>query len=152
MNMTNRDMQFLEYQKWLLTKIMTVYGMQPIVLGVIDPTTGKLNSAEQMEAYRNETVKPLLELECYQLTKVLVQQGFGYDDVMITYDSLDSRDEISDAGIATSLVQGGILTPNEARKMYFQLPPIEGADSLVQGGMGMGVEGVPGINPFNAQE
>jgi len=142
MNLTNRDMQFLEYQKWLLTKIMTVYGMQPIVLGVIDPTTGKLNSREQLEAYRTETVKPLLEMECYQLTKVLVQQGFQYNDVKIVYESVDIKDELQDSTVAVSLVTGGILTPNEARKKYFQLEAIEGGDTLVTPSVGGGLEGL----------
>lgn len=130
MNLSNRDMQFLEYQRWLLCKIMTVYGMQPIVLGIIDPTTGKLNSEEQMKAYREETVRPLLELETYQLTKVLVQQGFGFDDVKIDYEAIDIQNELVNSQIAVSSVSAGILTPNEARRIYFQLPEIEGGDEL----------------------
>jgi len=130
MNMSNRDMQFLEYQRWLLCKIMAVYGMQPVVLGVIDPTTGKLNSAEQMEAFKNDTLKPLLSMECYQLTKVLVQQGFGFDDVIIESESVDITDEVSSTSIAVNLVGSGIITVNEARKMYFGLDPIEGGDAV----------------------
>ncbi len=131
MNMSNRDMQFLEYQKWLLCKIMAVYSMQPVVLGIIDPTTGKLNSKEQLEAYREEAVKPILEMECYQLTKVLVQQGFGYDKVKIDYEPIDIKDEVANSSIAVQAVSGGILTPNEARRMYFGLGEIEGGDKLI---------------------
>ena len=131
MNMTNRDMQFLEYQRWLLCKIMTVYAMQPVVLGVIDPTTGKLNSEQQLEAYREEAVRPLLELETYQLTKTLVQQGFGFDDVKIDYEPINIKDELVNTDIAVKSVSAGILTPNEARRMYFGLKDIEGGDKLI---------------------
>jgi len=131
MNMTNRDMQFLEYQRWLLCKIMTVYSMQPVILGVIDPTTGKLNSEQQLEAYREEAVRPLLELETYQLTKVLVQQGFGFDDVKIDYEPINIEDEVINTEIAVKAVSAGILTPNEARRMYFGLKEIEGGDKLI---------------------
>jgi len=147
MNMTNRDMQFLEYQRWLLCKIMTVYGMQPIVLGVIDPTTGKLNSEEQLKSYREETVKPLLEMECYQLTKVLVQQAFGFNDVKITYEPIDIVNELVNSQIAVQLVGAGILTPNEARRMYFQLHEIEGGDALRGSGTDMSEAITPELNP-----
>ena len=142
MNMTNRDMQFLEYQKWLLCKIMAVYGMQPVVLGVIDPTTGKLNSEQQLESFSEETVKPLIKLLCYQLTKVLVQQGFGFDDVKIDFESPDTRDEMSNTTIATTLTGAGIISVNEARKMYLGLNPIEGGDKLQST---QPTEGLPGM-------
>ncbi len=131
LNLTNRDMQFLEYQKWLLCKIMAVYGMQPVVLGVIDPTTGKLNSSEQLQAYREDTIRPLLELETYQLTKVLVQQGFGYDDVKVSYEPIDIKDEVQQAQTAVQLVNGRVITPNEARRMYLGLKEIDGGDKLM---------------------
>jgi HK97 family phage portal protein len=130
MNMTNRDMQFLEYQRWLLCKIMAVYSMQSIVLGVIDPTMGKLNSEQQLEAWKDETIKPLLDLESYQITKVLIQQGFGYDDVVISHDPIDIKDETANTSIAVQLVNTGIITVNEARKLYFGLEEVEGADKL----------------------
>lgn len=130
MNMTNRDMQFLEYQKWLLCKIMAVYGMQPAVMGIIDPSTGKLNTQEQLVAFRDETLKPILKMECYQLTKVLVQQGFGFDDVKIDFENVDVKDETANTSIAVGLVGSGIITVNEARRMYFGLDDVEGGDKL----------------------
>jgi phage portal protein BeeE len=143
MNLTNKDMQFLEYQRWLLCKIMIVYAMQPVVLGVIDPTTGKLNSEQQLQAYREEAVRPLLELESYQLTKVLVQQGFGFDDIKIDYEPINIEDEVVNADIAVKSVTAGILTPNEARRMYFGLGKIEGGDTLLgQQGQGLALSEV----------
>lgn len=136
MNMSNRDMQFLEYQKWLLGKIMAVYSIQPIILGMIDITTGKLNSQEQMEAFREECIRPMLELETYQLTKTLVQLGFGWEDIKITYETIDTRDAIVDTNLATTLVQAGIITVNEARQQYLDMEKIEGGDTLASTAMG----------------
>jgi HK97 family phage portal protein len=138
MNISNRDMQFLEYQHWLLSKIMAVYGMQPAVMGIIDPSSGKLNTQEQLVAFRDETLKPILSMECYQLTKVLVQQGFGFDDVKIEFENVDVKDETANTSIATSLVGAGIITVNEARRMYFGLDDVENGDKLKD----------PNANPF----
>ncbi len=140
MNMSNRDMQFLEYQKWLLCKIMAVYGMQPAIMGIIDPSTGKLNTQEQLVAFRDETLKPILSMECYQLTKVLVQQGFGFEDVKIDFDNVDVKDETANTSIAVGLVGAGIISVNEARRMYFGLEDIEGGDKLKEP-----TSGVPGM-------
>ena len=130
MNVSNRDMQFLEYQKWLLMKIMAVYGMQPLILGVVDPSTGKLNSEQQLEVYKNETIKPLLSMECYQLTKVLVQQGFQFDDVVIKHEPIDAKDDMANTDIAVRLKSSGIISVNEARTIYLGLETKEGADEL----------------------
>jgi len=60
---SHQEMQFMEYQRWTLVKIMAVYGLQPIVLGVITENTGKLNSEEQREQFKSDAILPLLALE-----------------------------------------------------------------------------------------
>lgn len=118
-----QDMQFIEFQRWLLNKIMAVYGMQPLVLGVIDATTGKLNSLEQREQFKQDAVLPLLKLECHRLTDVLVKQGFEYDDVVITFKEPKNVDEEFDLEKVKTGCQFGIITIDEARA-WINLPPL----------------------------
>ena len=80
-----QEMEFMQYQKWLKSKIMAVYGVTPIILGGIDGTTGKLNSKEQREQFKTNAVLPLLKLEAYRLTDVLIHRGFGFADLEIGY-------------------------------------------------------------------
>jgi len=125
---THEEMQFMEYQKWSLVKIMAVYGMQPIVLGVITENTGKLNSEQQRKQFKADAVIPLLNLEAHHLTDVLVNQGFGYDDIEIDYvepeQELTRKENAEIAQIAGKL---GVITINEAREMM-------GLDRLEEGG------------------
>lgn len=131
---THQEMQFMEYQKWTLQKIMAVYGMQPIVLGVIDPTTGKLNSDEQRRQFKADAIIPLLELESHHLTDVLVQRGFGYDDIEITYQEphqemdLQTASEVADKGAKYK-----VITKNEFRELIGLQPLDEeqGGDLLI---------------------
>jgi len=128
-----QEMQFLDYQKWTLQKIMTVYGMQPIVLGVVDSTTGKLNSKEQREQFKSDAVLPLLKLETYNLTDVLVRKGFGFDDVIITYEEPKENVDIDTmASITEKMAKlNGVIKVNEARRIL-GLPDLdEGGDELI---------------------
>jgi HK97 family phage portal protein len=130
-NENQRDMQFLEYQQWLLNKIMAVYGMQPMVLGVIDGTTGKLNSDEQREQFKSDAILPLLKLEAHRFTDVLIKQGFGYDDIELTHIEPENIDEEFELDRMKAACQFGIVTVNEARS-FINLPPLEeGGEVLV---------------------
>lgn len=122
-----RDMQFLEYQKWLLTKIMAVYGLQPIVLGVIDATTGKLNSKEQREQFYQDAILPLLKLEAHHFTDILINQGFGFDDIKISHEAPIDIDEEFNLKVFTEACKAGVIKVNEARELI-GLPPLEGPE------------------------
>ena len=58
--LTNEDMQFQEYSRWLLSKIMAVYHMQAAVLGVIEVNQGRINAGYQETQFKKDAVKPLL--------------------------------------------------------------------------------------------
>ncbi len=57
MAMTNRDLQFSEYGTELRTKIFAAYNIAPI-MGIVDATTGKLNSGQQVELYKDGALRP----------------------------------------------------------------------------------------------
>jgi len=121
------DMQFMEFQKWLLNKIMAVYGMQPIVLGVVDETTGKLNSSEQREQFKQDAILPLLKLEAHRFTNVLISIGFGFDDVVLSHIEPAGVDESFDLEKTKVGCQYGFITINEARA-WINLPPLKGEE------------------------
>lgn len=129
MNMSNEDMQFQEYSYWLLAKIMAPYNMQPLVLGIITPTTGKLNSQEQREQFKEDALKPMLKLEAYHLNSELIwpEDSFGYRDIYLDYDAVDLIDLKAMAEIWTAARKGGWLLVDEIRNVLGKppLPHIE---------------------------
>lgn len=142
---SQKDMQFLEYQKWLLNKIMAVYGMQPIVLGVIDPTTGKLNSKEQREQFKQDAVLPLLKLEAHRFTDVLLRQAFGYDDIEFAHeDPAVEIDEEFQLDKVVKLGKLGVILIDEAREMVGlePLPDNQGQVLISTGKLAQLVESV----------
>lgn len=127
-----QDMQFMEYQKWLVQKILSVYKIKPFVLGLIDGTTGKLNSSEQWQAFKESAIDPLLSLESYLYTTKIINAGFGYNDIKVEFQPIDVKDEVTQAEQATKLVTAKIMTVNEVRKKYYNLPDVPWGDSPVE--------------------
>ncbi|MBD3194349.1 MAG: phage portal protein [Candidatus Lokiarchaeota archaeon] len=124
--LTHEEMQFQEYSNWLLMKIMAVYGMQPLVMGLIDKSTGKLNSEQQYEQFKADAIVPLLEVLSTAINEVLIWNpdgGFGYKDVYISWKGLDKSDDKKDAEINEIYARMGAVTINEVRSKV-NLPPV----------------------------
>jgi len=115
MALTNKDMEFSEYGKEIRNKIFTTYKMQPFVMGIVDETTGKLNSNEQVKIYKQGALKPLLKKEAYQYTKEIIEDGFGFKDIMFAFPSVDQEDAKTDADIDSIDLTNGVIVVNERR-------------------------------------
>jgi hypothetical protein len=68
---------------------------------------------------------PILKYEAFVYSNVLVRKGFKKLDTAVTSNILGTRLNWDRARIARQLVGQGeeILTVDEARKMFFNLPP-----------------------------
>jgi HK97 family phage portal protein len=130
MAITNRDMQFGEYGVELRNKIFAVLSMQPVIMGIVDASTGKLNSEQQVEAYKNGAIVPLLDDETYAYTKEIVEDGFGYDDIKIVYGSVDILDSKSQAEIDQIELGNAVVVVNEIRRRR-NLPPVPWGDTPI---------------------
>lgn len=130
MSITNRDMEFSEYGKEIRNKIMAVFQMQPFVMGIVDNTTGKLNSGEQVTTYKNGAIKPILEKESYLYTEEIVREGFGYDDYEITFDAIDQLDAKEQSDVDRVNLENMVTTVNEVR-IARGLPSVPWGDTPV---------------------
>jgi len=128
MALSNRDMEFSEYGTELRSKIFAVYNMQPVIMGIVDSTTGKLNSTEQVEAYKDGALKPILDKESYAYTQEIVKHGFGFDDIGISFADVDLSDAVKQAEIDRSDSQAAIITINEIRARR-GLSPVKWGDT-----------------------
>jgi len=120
---SNKDMEFMDYQRHILQKMMGAYGMQPLIMGIRDPGTGRLNSVQQTQAYIDRALKPIIKLECYHYTTEIVKAGFGYNDVIIEPIDMERMDIITQSEIDVNEANAGILKINEIRARR-GLPPV----------------------------
>jgi len=129
LQLSNKDMEFGQYQEFLLSKLMAVYGMQPIILGVINSTTGKLNSQEQVNQFKIDAVLPYLKMLVETMNLVLLwnENNFGYRDIYLTHDDLDLKDMSDTAEVYNTYLKNGVITINQVRQ-ELKMSPVPWGD------------------------
>jgi|ETNvirenome_6_85_1030632.scaffolds.fasta_scaffold00189_30 HK97 family phage portal protein len=114
LNVNNRDMEFQAYTSWLLMKIMAVYRLQPVVLGVIlDGNQSKLNSAQQIQLFKEDALKPQLDLFRDAWTTKVIWNAFGYDSLFLEFQGFDLWDAQEKAIWHERYLRSGVFTINQ---------------------------------------
>lgn len=114
LNISNRDMEFQAYSSWLLMKIMAIYKLQPVVLGVIlDGNQSKLNSAQQIQLFKEDALKPQLELFRDSFTTKVIWNAFGYNTLFLEYQGFDLWDAQDKAIWHERYLRSGVFTINQ---------------------------------------
>lgn len=130
MAITNRDLQFAEYGVELRTKIFAAYNIPPFIMGIVDQNTGKLNSGQQVELYKDGALRPILNKEAYYYTKEIIQMGFGFSDLEVTFPALDLIDVMTQSTIDIAEANAGIVVINEIRNKR-GMPPVRWGDTPI---------------------
>ena len=115
----------IEIQKWMGLKVASIYKVPPFMLNLAQGT-GSLNAREQKARFLENVVMPILKYEAFIYTNVLVRLGFENLDTTVVSNLLGTRlnyDKARIANLLTGNEEGGILTIDEARKLFFHLPP-----------------------------
>ena len=114
LGLTNDEMQFKEYSMFLLMKIMSVYRMQPIVLGIVDSALGKTNSVEQVRLFNQDAIKPQLTMFAHHFNLRVIFAALGLKAVYLDFD-LDLADKGEQAIWHERYMRNGVITINEIR-------------------------------------
>lgn len=128
------DAQFLENNQLTIRQIAAAYGIKMHQLNDLSRATHN-NAEEQQNEFYTDTLQPILTMYEQELTYKLlldneIEDGyfFRFNVDAILRANLKTRYEAYRIG-----VQGGFLTPNEARAKE-ELPPEEGGDQLLVNG------------------
>lgn len=114
LNIPNRDMEFQAYSAWLLMKIMAVYKMQPVVLGVIlDGNQSKQNSSQQIQLFKEDALRPQLDLFRDAFNNKVIWKGFGYNTLFLEYEGFDIWDAQEKAIWHERYLRNGVFTINQ---------------------------------------
>jgi len=120
----------IELQQWLFKKA-NIWNIPLFKLGLSEDS-GSLNAREQLTAFR-DMIESLIKSEVDKLNSVLINSKLGFDDIEIICPNFATKLDYERARIAVRLVNGKIITPNEAREKYLGLDKSEDprADSLI---------------------
>ena len=122
----------VDLQKWLLQKA-NIFNIPPFKLGLV-ADIGSLNAREQRDDFK-ALIEGIVKYELAKWNAILLRAKLKYDKIEITCPNLATKLDYERARIAVRLVNGGIITPNEARVKYLGLPRLEDptADQLIRG-------------------
>ena len=122
---TQRELEFLETQKWYYNLVISVFGLTPAEMGI----TSELNratSATQAELVKRKGIRPFLKLLEAFINKNVVDE-FGVEGVEFQFiydDPAEKKAKLDNWNMELSM---GIKTVNEVRN-ELGLEPIAGGD------------------------
>jgi phage portal protein BeeE len=119
---TDADLR-LQWQEFLLRVIADAFDLPPQSLG-LERDVNRSTSAEMSDQAFRQAIVPTARLFAEHLTRGAISKKLGWNDLEFIFADLDaSGDELEDAQIQTLLLQNGVLTVNEVRRMR-GLPPL----------------------------
>lgn len=131
----NREMQFMEWQLYLVRKICAVFGLSPQDIAITD-SLNRATADIQAEQTEDRGLRPLLGLLQEYLTQEIVWDptfGGPENNLAFRFTRLNLKESLSRAQINQRALAGiSWKTPNEARRQD-GLQPMEGEqyDSLI---------------------
>jgi HK97 family phage portal protein len=121
---TDADLR-LEWQEALIRMIANAFDLPPMTLG-LEGDVNRSTAGELADEAFQSAVVPVARLLAEHITRDLFGKKLGWHEFEFCFNDLESRDEMQELEIQTSLLQAGVLTVNEVRAMR-GLGPIEPA-------------------------
>jgi phage portal protein BeeE len=125
-NPTRKDQDFQQYEHWLMLRCCSIFGVQPASIGYSEKQY-KVSQEQSMDQTSEFGAGEILEVRKARYDDIL--ERLGYPDLECV--NVTSQEEAADdrATRVTTLVSGGVMTPNEARAAE-GLDSIEGGEEL----------------------
>lgn len=134
-DMTNRDMEFMDYMMFLGRLLCAAYGMSGQDIGLTDEVGSKNVAETQKDLSEGKGYGSILGLIKEQFNE-LISQDFGYKDIEFEWVAPDSTEPDIASQIYDRALKNGTLTVNEVRQKTgeapfgkeFDIPMILGSD------------------------
>ena len=141
---SHRDMQFMEYQNWLLKKMCAVFQISPQEVGILEDVN-RSTAQDQNEVNKSKSLEPILTLisDFFEI-ELIGEHGQGLGDYVRFEWEEEKEDEALVDQKFSVRVQEGMASRNEWREAVNMEPSDdEGADMLLVAGQ---------LNPLPTQE
>ena len=139
-DLTNREMQFMEYTLWLSKLMCAAYGLSPDDIGLTDTTGSKSVAESQKEISEGKGYGSYLDLLKEIINSQIIWKDFGYTDLEFEWVAIDSLDPKTAVEIQDIRLKNGTMTVNEVREKNGDLPFEDWADQpMVLGNDGYSV-------------
>lgn len=112
---TDADLR-LQWQEFLLRVVADAFDLPPFYLGV-ERDVNRSTAEEMNDLAFRQAIVPTARLLAESLTRDAIGKKLGWNDLEFAFAELDTTDPLEEAQIQQILLQNGVLTINEVRRM-----------------------------------
>ena len=112
---TDADLR-LQWQEFLLRVVASAFDLPPFYLGV-ERDVNRSTAEEMNEMAFRQAIVPTARLLAESLTLGAIAKKLGWGDLEFVFADVDATDPLEEAQIQQILLQSGVLTVNEVRRM-----------------------------------
>ena len=112
---TDADLR-LQWQEALIRMIANAFELPPMMLG-LQSDVNKSTAGEMADEAFQTAVVPVAKLVAEHITRDLFAKKLGWREFEFCFNDLESRDEMEELQIQTTLLNAGVLTVDEVRQM-----------------------------------
>ena len=112
---TDADLR-LQWQEFLLRVVASAFDLPPFYLGV-ERDVNRSTAEEMNDLAFRQAIVPTARLLAEALTRGAIAKKLGWNDLEFAFAELDTTDPLEEAQIQQILLQNGVVTVNEVRRM-----------------------------------
>jgi hypothetical protein len=112
---TDADLR-LQWQEFLLRIVADAFDLPPFYLGV-ERDVNRSTAEEYNDLAFRQAIVPTARLLAESLTRDAIAKKLGWNDLEFAFAELDTTDPLEEVQIQQILLQNGVLTVNEVRRM-----------------------------------
>ena len=112
---TDADLR-LQWQEFLLRVVASAFDLPPFYLGV-ERDVNRSTAEEMNDLAFRQAIVPTARLLAESLTRGVIGKRLGWSDLEFVFADVDAIDPLEEAQIQQILLQSGVLTVNEVRRM-----------------------------------
>jgi len=123
LTMSNKDMEWLEGQKWYFHTIFAVYGLSPQEVGFYENSNTDTQAGQERMTVKN-AIKPYLKLIEDKINNEIIPDVVGHTEIKFKFFPADHEVELQEHAQTMGKLQANVYTINEVRAME-GLGPVE---------------------------
>ena len=112
---TDADLR-LQWQEFLLRVVASAFDLPPFYLGV-ERDVNRSTAEEMNDLAFRQAIVPTARLFAEALTRGAIAKRLGWNDLEFVFAELDTTDPLEEAQIQQILLQNGVVTVDEVRRM-----------------------------------
>ncbi len=116
LSLSNKDMEWLEGQKWYFHVVFGSYGLSPAEVGFYDDVNRASQEGQERVSVKN-AVRPYFELIAENINREIFPELIDHDKVMFKWFPKDDQAEKLQHEQTMAKLDKNVLTINEVRKM-----------------------------------